>query len=287
MSLFNKLLIAATVLGLLLPGPGIVLAGLAILPLSLSTFFSLIASRQKVRLETNGLKDGILYSYLFLSGTLLLSSLFMPAGMREGLVMYAIFPPAITVLVLSREWHGNTSRVLTFQLIAYSLSIVLVPTAAFLLLDGSIDATAILTQLILAFVVPGALSFFIETKNKELAANTSGVFLAALFYIMIAKSQPWIVANWATLLIYMVPLTALNAAVGYAVYRLTKDPDATLYALLKNGGAAATVSLGVLAPAAIAILSAKTLADVILILGFGRLWKKNNARMPGRLSGVS
>jgi len=274
MSLFNKLLIAATALGLLLPEPGIALGGLALLPLSISTFFSLIASRQKVRLETGGLKTGAIYSYVFLTGAMLLASLFMPAGIREGLVMYAIFPPAIAVLVLSREWGGNASRVFAFQLIAYSLSIVFVPAAAYLLLGGVIDASTLLAQLVLAFVVPGALSFLIEVKNKQLAADASGAFLAILFYIMIAKSQPWIVANWAMLLSVMAPLAALNAAVGYAAYRLTKDPDAVLYALLKNGGAAAAVSLGMLAPAAIAIISAKTLVDVGLILGFGRLWQK-------------
>jgi len=274
MSLFNKLLIAATVLGLLLPEPGIASAGFAIVPLSISTFFSLIASRQKVKLETGGLKTGAIYSYFFLTGAMLLASFFMPSGIREGLVMYAIFPPAIAVLVLSREWGGNAPQVFAFQLAAYSLSIVLVPAAAFLLLGGSVDTTALLVQLVLAFVVPGAVSFFIDVKNKERAADLSGIFLAILFYIMIAKSQPWIIANWATLLTYLVPLAALNVAVGYAAYRLTKDPDATLYALLKNGGAAAAVSLGVLAPAAIAVLSAKTLVDVGLILGFGRLWRK-------------
>jgi hypothetical protein len=196
----------------------------------------------------------------------------MPGGLREGLVMYAIFPPAITVLVLGRQWGGDIAKVFMFQLLAYALSIVLVPAAAYLLLGGSVDATTLLIQLLLAFMLPWVLSFFIEARDKGLAADASGVFLAMVFYIMIAKSQPWMAANWAELAGYMAPLAALNALVGYAAYRLTKDPDATLYALLKNGGAAAAVSLGVLAPAAIAMISAKTLVDVGLVLGFGRLW---------------
>jgi heme/copper-type cytochrome/quinol oxidase subunit 4 len=188
--------------------------------------------------------------------------------------MYAIFPPAIGVLVVGRHWGGNTPDVFVFQLLAYVLSVFLVPVAALLLLGGGVDATTLLIQLALAFILPGALSFFIEVKNKDLAADVSGVFLAALFYIMIAKSQPWILGNWTELVVYILPLAALNVAIGYAAYKLAKDPDATLYALLKNGGAAAAVSIGVFPPAAIAMLSAKTLVDVGLILGFGRLWHK-------------
>lgn len=277
MSLFNRLLIIATILGMLLPGPGIALAGFALVPLSLSMFFSLIASKQKVGLKLTGIKNGLIYSYLFLTGSLLLASLFVPPELREGLIMYAIFPPAIGVLVVGRHWGGNTSEVFVFQLLAYALSVILVPVAALLLLGGEVDATTILIQLALAFILPGAFSFFVEVKNKDRAADVSGVFLAALFYIMIAKSQPWILGNWAELAIYIVPLTALNVVIGYIAYRLSKDPDATLYALLKNGGAAAAVSIGIFPPAAIAMLSAKTLMDVGLILGFGRLWDKKKA----------
>jgi hypothetical protein len=274
MSLFNKLLIIAAVVGLLLPGPGIALAGLALVPLSLSMFFSLIASKEKMGLKLTGIKNGLLYSYIFLTGSLLVASFFMPPGLREGLIMYAIFPPAITVLVVGRLWGGNTPEVFMFQLLAYALSVVLVPVAALLLLAGGVDATTLLIQLALAFILPGALSFFLEVKNKALAADVSGVFLAILFYIMISKSQPWILGNWAELGVYVLPLAALNVAIGYAAYRLTRDPDATLYALFKNGGAAAAVSMGVFPPAAIAMLSAKTLVDTGLILGFGRLWQK-------------
>lgn len=274
MPLFNRLLIAATALGLLLPGPGMALAGLAIVPLALSTFFSLLSSKERVSLDLAGIKNGVVYSYLLLTCSLLLASLFLPPGMREGIVMYAIFPPAIAVLVLSRQMGGNTPQVFVFQLASYAASVALIPVAASLLLGGSVDSTVLLTQLALAFAIPGAISFMFEVKNRELAADASACFLAALFYIMIAKSQPWIIANWQELIIYAAPLAVLNAAVGYAAYRLTGDPDATLYALLKNGGAAAAVSIGVLAPAAIAMISAKTLVDVALILGFGRLFRR-------------
>jgi hypothetical protein len=271
---FNRLLIIATIVGLLLPGPGIAVAAFALVPLSFSMFFSLVASKQKVGLELKGVKNGLIFSYIFLSGSLLLSSIFMPPGLREGLVMYAIFPPAISVLVVGRQWGGKTSEVFVFQLIVYTLSVLLIPLIALLLLGGGVDTAALLIQLALAFVLPGLLSFFVEVKDKDRAADLSGVFLAVLFYMMIAKSQPWIITNWAELAIYILPLAALNAAVGYAAYKLTKDPDATLYALFKNGGAAAAVSMGVFPPAAIAMLSAKTLVDVGLILGFGRLWRR-------------
>lgn len=274
MSLFNTLLLAATALGLLLPGPGMAMAPYALVPLSLSMLFSLLASGQKLNAWPGGIKDGLLYSYLFLSGSLLLAALFMPPGMREGLVMYAIFPPAIGVLVLARQWGGSMAPVFVFQLVSYSASVLLVPAAAGLLVGGSIGAGALMLQLVAAFLLPGALSFVVNVRNRELAGEASGALLALLFYIMIAKSQPWILANAQELALYMVPLALLNAAVAYAAYRLTRRPEATLYAMLKNGGAAAAVSLGVLGPAAIAMISAKTLVDAGLILVFSRLWAR-------------
>ncbi len=272
-SLFNKLLIIATVLGLLLPGPGMAVAAFSIVPLAFSMFFSLLASKQKVGLELGGVKTGVIYSYVFLTGSLLIASLFMPPGLRQGLVMYAIFPPAILVLVAGRHWGGKTHEVFVFQMLAYGLSVLLIPLAASVLLGGEVNATNLLIELALAFIIPGALSLIIEVKDKELAAHASSVFLAVLIYIIIAESQPWIVANWAELAMYAIPIAILNAAVGYAAYRLTKDPDATLYSMFKNGGAAAAVSIGVFPPAAIAMLSAKSLIDTCLVLAFGRLWK--------------
>ncbi len=277
MSLFNKLLIAATVLGLLFPGPGIAIAAFSLVPLSISMFFSILASRQKIQLDFTGVRNGVVYSYIALTGSVLIASFFMPDGLREGLVMYALFPPAISVLVLSIHWGGRRDEVFAFQLLSYCLSILFVPIAAYILLGGAVNPATLFVQLLAAFIVPGALSFAFKAKDKELMAELSTVFLAILFYIMMAKSQPWVIANWQMLVVYMVPLGLLNAIVGYAAYRMTKDPDATLYALFKNGGAAAAVSMGLLAPAAIAMISAKTFVDVALILGFGRLWPKRTA----------
>jgi hypothetical protein len=277
MSLFNKLLIAATVLGLLFPGPGIAVAAFSLVPLSISMFFSILASRTKIQLDFSGVEKGVVYSYVALTGSMVLASFFMPDGLRQGLIMYALFPPAVSVLVLTRHWGGKSHEVFAFQVLSYSLSILLVPIAAYFLLGGVVDPTTLFVQLMLAFILPGAISLFIKVDDKELMADLSAVFLAILFYIMMAKSQPWVVANWQMLLLYMVPLGLLNAAIGYWAYRTTKDPDATLYALFKNGGAAAGVSIGVLAPAAIAMISAKTFVDVALILGFGRLWQKRTS----------
>lgn len=273
MSFFNKLLIIATILGLLFPGPGMAVAAFSLVPLAFSMFFSLIASKQKVGLDLGGVKNGIIYSYILLTGSLLLASLFMPPGLRQGLVMYAIFPPAVLVLVVGRHWGGKTHEVFVFQMLSYALSVLLIPLAAYLLLGGAVNTSALLIELVLAFILPGALSFFVEVDDKELAAHASSVFLAILIYIMIAESQPWIIANWAELAVYAIPLAILNAIVGYAAYRLTKDPDATLYSMFKNGGAAAAVSIGVFPAATIAMLSAKTLIDTGLVLGFGRLFK--------------
>jgi hypothetical protein len=274
MGMFNKLLLAAAVLGMLLPGPGVFLKDSVTALLAASVLFSLLASSQKYSLDWKEMKTGFIYSYLALTLPLVAFSLLLPSGLREGLIMYAIFPPAVGAVTLSSQWKGRPESVLVFQILSYGASIILVPLAAAALIGQGVDAWPIAIQLVIMFIAPFLLSIFLRMKDKKLAGDISGIFLAITFYIVIAKSSGWIIANWHLMLGYSAALGALCFILAYSAWRLSKNPDAAVYALVKNGGAAAAAAMAVLPESATAIISAKVLLDIGMIAAFGKILEK-------------
>ena len=261
------LLILAAVLGLLLPQFGITGKDLLTPCLAISVFFSLLATKQQFKLEMEPIKTGFIYNYLILTVVLVAFAFFLPAGIKEGVILYAIFPPAIGLIVLSHDWGGNARGVFIFQMVSYAASIVFIPLASLLLLGTAVDAMALTKYLIFVFGLPAALSFFFNFKNKELMSDISNVFLAAMFYIAIAVAQADILASASTLLVYSAAFFILSLVVSYLVARYTKDPDAVLYSFMKNGGAAAGIATALTLPAAATlIISAKIFMDIMLIV---------------------
>ncbi|VVB98280.1 Uncharacterised protein [uncultured archaeon] len=272
MSLFNKLLALSALAGLLLPGPGAMLKDYVIFLLAASVLFSLLASRQEFRLSAKALKAGLIYNYGILTLALLVFSLFLPPGIREGVVLYAIFPPAVGMITLSSQWGGKPEDIFVFQLLSYVASLVFVPLAAYFFMGPGIDVSILVSYIAIAFIVPGAISLLVKVENKKLMNELSGIFLALVFYIVIAKSQGWIVENWQYVLGYSLAFGLLCHLLGLLALKITKDPDPVLYTIWKNGGAAAAASLAILPAAATAIISAKLVMDVLIILAYSTYW---------------
>ena len=267
-------LMVAAALALVFPGPGVFAKDYVLVPLAVSVFFSLLGSKQRFRLSFEGMKTGLVYNYLVLSVVLIVFAYFMPPGIREGIMMYALFPPAVGTVALTVQWGGKVEDVFLFQLASYALSVVLIPVAALALIGAGVNAALLVSYVIFAFIIPAALSFAFNPKDKKLMAEISLLFLALVYYIVIAKSASWLTNNWQSMLVYSIPLAAVCLLLGYAVYVFTRDPDSVLYSFLKNGGAAAAASLAILPEAGSAIIAVKTFIDVLLIVVFGMLWKK-------------
>ncbi|MBU0586838.1 hypothetical protein KJ780_04955 [Candidatus Micrarchaeota archaeon] len=277
MSLFRKLLLIAAILGFFLPWPGVLLKEYLAPTLAISIFFSLIASNDEQRLALDGVKNGLIYNYGFNSGSLILLSLFAPSGIKEGLIMYAIAPPSAGTSAISAQWGGDPKGVVAFQILSYIASIVFMPIAALLLLGSSIDATIIAVQLIIIFVIPLIVSRFvkIDKKKKGLMLEISGVFLALSFYSVISISSSWIVANISEVAAWTFLMCAITCVVSYIAYRASgKKPDAVIYAMEKNGGAAAAMAIIVLSETSVGIISIKALINALLIVIIGKFLVK-------------
>ena len=122
--------------------------------------------------------------------------------------------------------------------------------------------------------MPAGVSAILKPKNKKLMTELSVVFLGFVYYITIAKSQAWMLANGYSMLVYAIPLAIICFLISYIVLAFNKDPDALLYSIFKNGGAAAAASIAILPEAATAIISVKVLIDVGLVIVFGKLLKR-------------
>jgi|GEM_PF-2731132 len=281
MSTFNKLLIIAVLLAFLFPSPALLLKHYILFFLSLSVLFSLLASDQKFSFNLNSLLDGVLYNYIILGGAIFLFSLFLPdAEMRNGILLYAVFPPAVGMLSLSSQWKGKVENVFVFQIVSYFFSLLFVPFAALFFIGKTVDLMILVYYIVGAFIVPYLLNAFLvgylrfKISNKKLLSDLSALALAVVFYIVIAKSEAWLVENLGAMFVYLVALFALSLLVAFGVFVFTRDPDKTLYATMKNGGAAAAASLAILPEAATAIISIKTFIDVFLIIILSKIFEK-------------
>ncbi len=264
------LIVIAAIAGFLFPQAGWLAKDYMIVPLSLSVFFSLAAAGGDFGLGLGQMRKGLLYNYIVLPAVGLCFAFFMPPGLRDGIIIYTIFPPAVGILTLSAQWGGKVMDVFAFQLASYLASVVLVPMAAHFLIGGPVNPLVFAPYIIFSFLAPAAASKFVKISDRGIARDLSGIFLAAVFYLLMAKNQQWLEANWQAAAVYIVPLTLAYSIVGYAVLAKTRDPDSMLYSIWKNGGAAAAAAIAAGMPeATTAIIAAKSLADVPMIVGLG------------------
>lgn len=267
---FRYLLVLVTVLAFIFPQPGILGKDLLIWALSGSILFALLGSKQKFAFDTGAIKEGIVYGYALLSGAVLIVSFFCPPEMKDALILYALFPPAISVIPLSQQWGGNPKNAFLFLLLSYAVSIVAIPAASQLLIGEAVDSMVLLKYLAYSFAIPVVIAYFVNMKEKELANDISNVLLALLFYIILATNVDGLLSNFSELLPYFVSLLCVSFAITYAVYRFVRSPDAVLYSFMKNGGAAAGVASLTLPPFAAVVISVKVFIDIILIVFFER-----------------
>jgi len=281
MSTFDKLLAIAVLLAFFIPSPALLLAHYILFFLSLSVLFSLLASDQKFSFNPNSLLDGILYNYIILGGAIFLFSLFLPdPEMKSGVLLYAVFPPAVSMLTFSSRWKGKMENVFVFQIVSYFFSLLFVPLAALFFIGKTVDLIVLIYYIVGAFIVPYLLNVFLvgylrfKINNKKILLDLSALALAVVFYTVIAKNEAWFMKNLDAVFVYFVALFALSLLVALGVFVFTRDPDKTLYATMKNGGAAAAASLAILPEAATTIISIKTFVDVFLIIILGRIFEK-------------
>ncbi|MFH1393931.1 MAG: hypothetical protein ABII71_00550 [Candidatus Micrarchaeota archaeon] len=269
----NYLLLAAAAFGFLFPGPGVLATDLILPFLAGSLFFSLINSQQVCSFRLPGIRElipGFLYNYLFLSMVLIIFAFALPEGLREGLILYAICPPAIGMIVISKAWGGNFRNVFGFQIASYSASILLIPAVSIFLFGEAFDALLLLKTLILVFGLPALLTCFIKMKNTDLAADLANILLALVFYVSLSVARESIVNGLSELALVSLALFVLSLVPALYLVK-KKEPDAALYSFMKNGGVAAGLSIFFLGPESTLLISIKILIDLFVIILAGRL----------------
>jgi hypothetical protein len=277
MSLFNKLVIFALFLALVLPQPALWADWLPTPLIALSVLCAILATGHKPSISIPELKKGVIWSYLLFSIPLVIIAQFVPSPFREGILLYALFPPAVSTIVMCAQWGGKPGDMAGFHILSYALSIVFIPVASQFLIGSSVSAAALLKYLALVYALPCALPFFVQIKDesrKALLARISEIALALVFYIMMANSMPQVMSDPAGIAGSAIIFLVGSFLITYFAFRMTKDANSTLYSMMKNGAASATAALAVLGPGAVAIISVRALADVFYIVFFSRMFRK-------------
>ena len=191
-------------------------------------------------------------NYVLLSGAYLaIAGLFDPPYMY-AIMFLAVMPPSIGVISLTHVLNGNSKLSFYAECVAYGVSLVGIPLAAWLFLGDTVSVWPIIRVVLFLLVLPVILSRLLRRVVQQRFASTRGIVkpvfnacYALSFFIVIGVNRealvqnPWLVASFAAVL--AVIKFGFSSAVHLALkdrFRRPDDVDAVLFASFKNGGMA-------------------------------------------------
>lgn len=276
--------VIALLVALVFVSPAEHLKPLLIPLLALSMFFSLINVKCFLPsfVEVKKSFRLLVVGYIVLSGVLIVAAHFLPnEDFKNGLIMYAAFPPAVMLVGLSLVWGGNVKMAFVGELISYIAGLVLTPLITFMFIGSSVPVGKLVELLVFIFIVPlfmvALMRKFISLEKWRcgFAKEAANIMITLVFYTIVAQSIGMIANNWEELLVSLVFVTIVSLGLIYVIYRYSKkDVDLVLFSSLKNGGAAAAASLLILTPGAALFLAARVLIDIAIIVFVGQLLGK-------------
>jgi len=181
-------------LGLLLGGfpaftKEISMAALALaMTLSLTTV-TLSQTRGKDHLRHAAL--ALLINYGALTAVILVMAAFFNTDIRNGWILMAAAPSAISVVPFTTILGGRTSMALFSTSVNYAVALVLMPVLTLALIGSAVSAASLVIYILLLIVLPMALSRAVMRVNLSKSTNTSmlNVSMAVLVFAVAGANR--------------------------------------------------------------------------------------------------
>ena len=199
-------------------------------------------------------------NYVLLSGAYLaVAGLFDPPYMY-AILFLAVMPPSIGIISMTHILHGNDKMSFYTECVAYGVSLVGIPLAAWLFLGDTVSIWPVVRIVGLLLILPVVLSRVLRRVLDQRFASLNSVVkpvfnvcYALSFFTVIGVnrdallSNPWLVLSFAAVL--AVIKFGFSTAVHLGLrdrFRRPDDVDAVLFASFKNGGMAVIFVISVL-----------------------------------------
>ncbi len=183
----KNVFLIALLLGLVYPQLSYIFKNYLVFMLIVLMFLSLLDL--KFTREMGNRKDIALilfFNYIVLGGFLILSGSFLRSELFEGLVVLAVFPPAVAVIPFTYALKGDLRLSLIGESVTYLSSIFIAPIVIFIIFGERIDYYGLLKTLIDFIIFPILLAYGVsKTKVYEKVKKDKDYFITILLFLVI------------------------------------------------------------------------------------------------------
>ena len=252
---------AGLVLGLLLGGFPVLTKEISMASLALAMTLSLTSvqlteARGKDHLEHAAW--ALLVNYGFLTALILVISIFFEANIRNGWLLMAAAPSAISVVPFTTILGGQTSKALFSTAVNYLIALFLMPILTLVLIGSSVSVTSLIVYILLLIVLPMALSRAVMRMRISKATNTSvlNVSMAVLVFAVAGANRSAFQGELfvvAAISVACIARTFGSGLLTEAVLRRIGMPKSSrisyvLFSSYKNLGLTATLAIALFEP---------------------------------------
>jgi BASS family bile acid:Na+ symporter len=252
---------AGLLLGLLLGGFPVLTKEISMASLAVAMTLSLTSvtlAQTRGRDHFSHATRALVINYGFLTALILAIALFFEDDVRNGWILMAAAPSAISVVPFTTILGGQTSKALFSTAVNYIVALGLMPALTLVLIGSAVDVTSLIIYILLLIVLPMALSRAVMRMRISKPVNTSmlNISMAVLIFAVAG-------ANRAAFQGELIIVGAISAAcvvrtfgsglLTEAVLRRAKIPKTArvsyvLFSSYKNLGLTATLAIALFEP---------------------------------------
>ena len=248
------------------------------LTLSLS---SLDLKRMRIGPHVKGIRNALLLSFVLSTGITLAMAFLFDGDLRQGWILEASVPAAVSVITFSYLWGGNTESSAVSLVVMYFVSLAFTPLVTLAFTGEAVSEVTLLYYIGMLIVLPMAFSQLVKRFITSTALR--GMLINIAFFVLVVAVAG---ANRDVLLDVNPVLLALIAAafvrifgVGLVFYYCCKRKGiarkdlvtGTLFATYKNTGMAASLALVLIGPEAAVPAAVCMVVEVFWLIFAGKV----------------
>jgi len=182
------------VLGLLLGGFPVLTKEISMASLAVAMTLSLTSvtlAQTRGRDHLGHAAWALVINYGALTALILAIAVFFDADIRNGWILMAAAPSAVSVVPFTTILGGQTSKALFSTAVNYVVALVLMPVLTLALIGSAVSVTSLIIYILLLIVLPMALSRAVMRTNISRAANSSilNVSMAVLVFAVAGANR--------------------------------------------------------------------------------------------------
>ena len=275
------------VLGILLGGfpaytKEISMASLALaMTLSLSTV-SLVEAKGKDHL--NHAARALIVNYVVLTALILVIALFFSKDLRNGWILMAAAPSAVSVVPFTTILGGQTTKALFSTAVNYIVALALMPILTLIMIGSGVSTIELVYSLLLLIALPMALSRGVIRLKLSKPANSSLMnlsFAVLIFAVAGANRSAFVGEPYIVLAVALggvVRTFGIGLGTEFALREFSVPKPVrisyVLFASYKNLGLTATLAIALFEPVVAVPATICIVFEVVWVIFLGRFYPK-------------